>query len=44
LPVNCSLVIAFLIVGILINVYRQGHVVEEGETEWVLRRRITPRV
>jgi len=39
-----SLVIAFLIVGILINVYRQGHVVEEGETEWVLRRRITPRV
>jgi cell division protein FtsW len=39
-----SLVIGFLAVGILTNIYRQG-VREDGEDrEWVRRKRITPRV
>ena len=39
-----SLLIGFVAVGILINIYRQG-VVEKGEDQdWVIRRnRITPR-
>lgn len=39
-----SLVNGLLIVGILINIFRQGHVHEKGEQEWVLRRRVTPRL
>ncbi|MCG8600592.1 MAG: putative lipid II flippase FtsW [Verrucomicrobiales bacterium] len=39
-----SLVIAFLSVGILINIYRQGISIDEESREWVRRKRITPRV
>ncbi len=39
-----SFVIGFLIVGILINIFRQGNVAEKDGVEWVLRKRVTPRV
>lgn len=39
-----SLLIGFLAIGILINIYRQGKVSDDQKSEWVQRRRITPRV
>ncbi|MAS92615.1 MAG: putative lipid II flippase FtsW [Verrucomicrobiales bacterium] len=39
-----SLLMGFLAVGILINIYRQGIDHEQEDREWVSRRRITPRV
>ena len=39
-----SLVIALLVVGILINIYRQGRSEKEEARDWVQRRRVTPRV
>jgi cell division protein FtsW len=39
-----SLVVAFLSIGILINIYRQGISGDEEGSDWVRRKRITPRV
>lgn len=39
-----SFVVGFLIVGILINIFRQGYVKGEEDRSWVLRPRVTPRV
>ena len=39
-----SLVMALLVVGILINIYRQGRSEKEEARDWVQRRRVTPRV
>jgi cell division protein FtsW len=39
-----SLVVAFLSIGILINIYRQGISDDEEGSDWVRRKRITPRV
>lgn len=39
-----SLVMGFLSVGILINIFRQGRGEKEEVRDWVRRRRITPRV
>ena len=39
-----SFVVGFLIIGILINIFRQGYVSEEDDRTWVLRRRVTPRM
>lgn len=39
-----SLLIGFLAVGILVNIYRQGRVDEAEDRDWVRRDRITPRV
>jgi len=39
-----SLLIGFLAVGILVNIYRQGVAADEEERDWVSRKRITPRV
>jgi cell division protein FtsW len=38
-----SFVVGFLIVGILINIFRQGIGKEDEDKSWVLRRRVTPR-
>jgi len=38
-----SFVVGFLIVGILINIFRQGIGKEDEDKTWVLRRRVTPR-
>ena len=39
-----SLLIGFLAVGILINIFRQGNGKQDEDREWVSRQRITPRV
>lgn len=39
-----SLMTGFLAVGILINIYRQGHPAEEKSLDWTMNERITPRV
>ncbi len=38
-----SLVIGLLAIGILLNIYRQGVGARAGQTEWVQRKRMTPR-
>tara|TARA_R110000850_G_scaffold216951_3_gene342412 strand:+ start:456 stop:1601 length:1146 start_codon:yes stop_codon:yes gene_type:complete len=38
-----SLLIGFLAVGVLVNIYRQGIDQETEERDWVTRKRITPR-
>ncbi len=39
-----SLLIGFFAVGILVNIYRQGHSQEEEGVDWVRRRRVTPKL
>ncbi len=39
-----SLMTGFLAIGILINIYRQGHPAEEKSLDWTMNERITPRV
>jgi len=39
-----SLMSGFLAVGILINIYRQGHPGKDRVPDWTMNERITPRV
>ncbi|MEM7699039.1 MAG: putative lipid II flippase FtsW [Verrucomicrobiota bacterium] len=39
-----SLLVSFLAIGILVNIYRQGNDASLEKTDWVRRKRITPRV